>query len=944
VKPAASSDRAFNWLIPTGAVALYVLLFWPGISAGHLLAPGDGMTFFLPGFLGRHTLWDPTIQNGFPLAADPQTMTWYPVARLFSLAGSWNAFIVFPYVWAAFWMYRYAWLLTGNRFAAGVSGLVYSMSGFMMSHLGHVAYIHAAGWLPLVLLGLEQALRKGSWRWAMAAAGAVAMIFLAGNPQLTLYTGLFCAARAAALVAGRQARLRSALVAGAGVAAAALGLAAIQVLPSREFQVLSVRETIDYSIFSAYSLHPVELLTGLFPYVLGSRSSPLYPLHYIGWSGVEGAFHVGFVALFLAIVALSLAARPARYWAWTFVAVLLLASDGHTALGPLLFHVPVYQLFRSHGRWMLFADFSAALLAGYGAAALSEGVASRDALRLGRRFGLTLAAAGFALFTLAPFIHERAAQFGVGDYQVSWRLNAVRIPLAIALAGAAALMLWMRSPGSRMAQGLVAAALLASLASQARYDEWRTWPLTTADLSAPAGLELIGREARARQASLVAVDSSGWPGYEGEPLNFSRIWRWPTLSYYDPLYLKRFAEALSLNADAYLNDPTIMLGPAPDVYGALFATVTPHPGGSTIPYGGLRLPDQKMELVIGNPANGKPNPRDAQVPIPPDARKILLVSVLGNSTPIGQGDTVAQAEFSLASGRRLVVPLRAGIDTAEYSLECADVRPFMQHGLAPVFSTRIVQQAGKDCPLHNYIATIEPGAPEPIMTMTLRYVHPAGVLIVSNVWSVRPDGTVSAPDTTSAVTDNPLHWRARGRTRDALIFENLRVMERAWVTPAVRKLGPAEIQLAVRSGRFADGSPFDPRRVALVETGVAGFDAQEAAEPAAARATVTQPADTRLDVAVESPRRGFLVVRDAYYPGWRAWRNGAAVPIYQTNYLQRGVVVEAGQNHIRFEYVPWPFRLGLAITAITAALALATCLPGRLRALVERLFGREPSV
>jgi hypothetical protein len=937
-----------DWVFLAGVTALYILFFWPGIAAGHLLAPGDGRDYFLPMFLAPKTLWDPAFQNGYPVTGDPQVMTWYPVARIFGLLGSWgwvqswNAFILFGYIGAACWMYLYAFSLVGKRAAAAVSGVVYSMTGFMMGHLGHVTFINAACWIPGVLLGLEQAARKASWRWAMAAAGCLSMIFLSGNPQLTLYTCLFSAARLAALVVQRQARMRSAFASLAGMAAVTGGLCAIQLLPSRELQLLSERAAIDYTFFSAYSLHPVELLTGLFPFVLGSRGSPIYPQPYIGWSWVEGAFHVGFMVLFLALAALSLRPKRARFWGYAFVAAVLLASDGTTALGPLLFRLPVYQLFRSHGRWMLYADFSAALLAGHGFAALLEGIAWRDALRLAGRFLVALAVACFALFSLAPFLHDRAAQLGFTTYQVSLHLNAVRIPLAIALIGAAVLIVWMRYPRSRVAPALAACLLLASLASAARYEEWRTWPLpfTTADVQPPAALDAFGREARARQGSLLALDPSGQPTYEGEPLDYCRFWRWPSLSFYHPLYVARLGEILSLDeTGSFIGDAGMFLGQAPDLFGLLFVSVATHPAAPTVAYGNLRLPEARTNLMIGNPANGMPEPRSAQAPIPADAQKILLTSALGNSAPIKQGDTVAEAVLSLASGRQAVYPIRAGIDTAEYALECVDVRPFMQHGLAPVFSTRMFPRAGGDCPLHDYIATIALGTHDPILQMTLRYVHPLGDLMVSHVWFVRPDGSVSASEVTSAVTESPLHWRSRGSTPHARVFENLRVMDRAWVVPAVRKLAPGEIQQAIRSGAFPDGSPFDPRQTALVERDVAGWASDSATAPAAARVSIAEPANTALDVSVDAPARGFLVVRDVYYPGWHAYRNGAEVPIYQTNYIQRGMVVEPGQNRIRFEYSPAPFRLGAGIMLTAASFALATCWHGRLRSLMERLFG-----
>lgn len=932
-----------DWLFLAGVTALYLVLFWPGITAGKLLAPGDGQDYFLPMFLAPKTLWDPSFQNGYPLGSDPQVMTWYPVARLFGLMGSWNAFIVFCYIGAACGMYAYALSLTGKRAAAAVAGVVYSMSGFMIGQLGHLTFINAGCWIPGVLLGVEQAAQRASWRWAMAAAGCFAMIFLSGNPQLSVYTGLFVAARLAVLATERRVRWRAAIVALAATGAVTAGLGAIQLLPSRELQSLSERATIDYPFFSAYSLNPVELLTGLFPYVLGSRGSPPYPQPYVGWSFVEGSFHVGFIVLFLAMAALWRERQRARFWGWAFVAAVLLASDGWNALGRILFHVPIYQLFRAHGRWMLYADLSAAVLAAHGCAALLEGVSWRDALRLAGSFLAAIAVALYALFTLAPSIQEHAAQLSVPNYPITLGMNAVRIPLALALAGVAALLLWMRYPRSRVAQALVGGALVASLFSQARYDEWRTWPaFTTADLKPPAALDGFAREARARHDSLMALDPGAQPTYEGEPVDYSRLWRWPSASAYHPLYVERFGDILGLNsAGAFHGAPGLFLGPALDVNGVRFVAVISHASPATIAWGNWRLPDERIDFMIGNPIGGQPALRWTEMPIPGDAQKILLVSTLGASAPVRQGETVAEAVLTLASGREAVYPIRAGIDTAEHALECVDVRPIIQHGPAPVFDTHMMPRGGQDCATHNYITTIDLGAHEPILRARFRYVHAQGDLIVSHIWYVRADGSVSAADVASAIRDSPWHWRPRGATAHARVFENLQTMDRAWVTPAVRRMPSVEIELAMHSGAFADGSPFDPRQTALVEAEVAGWTG-DSALAGSAHVAVTG-ADTAVDVEVDTPARGLLVLRDVYYPGWRAYRNGAAAPIYQTDFTGRGVVVEAGHSRVRFEYAPGPFRLGAAMAAAAAAFALASCFYGPLRARLERLFGSGPA-
>ena len=66
----------------------------------------------------------------------------------------------------------------------------------------------------------------------------------------------------------------------------------------------------------------------------------------------------------------------------------------------------------------------------------------------------------------------------------------------------------------------------------------------------------------------------------------------------------------------------------------------------------------------------------------------------------------------------------------------------------------------------------------------------------------------------------------------------------------------------------------------------------------------------------------FLVLRDTYYPGWRAFVDGHEVHIWRTDYLFRGVEVPAGEHTIRFEFSPLSFRVGLVISIISFLLVL----------------------
>lgn len=62
----------------------------------------------------------------------------------------------------------------------------------------------------------------------------------------------------------------------------------------------------------------------------------------------------------------------------------------------------------------------------------------------------------------------------------------------------------------------------------------------------------------------------------------------------------------------------------------------------------------------------------------------------------------------------------------------------------------------------------------------------------------------------------------------------------------------------------------------------------------------------------------FLVLADNYYPGWEVEVDGRKDKIYKANFILRGVYLAPGKHTVRFFYNPVSFKIGLAISLITA--------------------------
>lgn len=60
----------------------------------------------------------------------------------------------------------------------------------------------------------------------------------------------------------------------------------------------------------------------------------------------------------------------------------------------------------------------------------------------------------------------------------------------------------------------------------------------------------------------------------------------------------------------------------------------------------------------------------------------------------------------------------------------------------------------------------------------------------------------------------------------------------------------------------------------------------------------------RLTISTSFRERGFVVLADQFYPGWKAYIDGKPSKIYRTNAVLRGVAVPGGEHVIIFKYVP----------------------------------------
>ena len=145
--------------------------------------------------------------------------------------------MIAAYVIASFGAFLLVQRLTVCRAAALFGGLVYGFSGMLLAHISHYNQIHVAAWVPFLLYGMVELWSGRVVVGGLIGSAALALMVLAGHPQLMVYAAYLTAAYAAYRTIGAQAktRRRVQLIAASAVAVAlGFGLAAILLVPAQE--------------------------------------------------------------------------------------------------------------------------------------------------------------------------------------------------------------------------------------------------------------------------------------------------------------------------------------------------------------------------------------------------------------------------------------------------------------------------------------------------------------------------------------------------------------------------------------------------------------------------------------------------------------------------------------------------------------------------------------
>ena len=849
-----------------------LLAYAPAWREGRMLAPGDGAALHLPlrsevfraWQRGEVPSWNGSIFSGTPLLASYRPGALHPLMLALAPLPPLAAFQLLVLVSLALtgpFAYLYARRLGAGPVGALTTGLGFALGPHLVAHLGDTATIVAAPALPLLLLAAENHLARP--RRALTAtlglAMTVALVLLSGSAAAALAAALLLGARLVLAFLPRLLRGDGPdVVRIASTAAAVLAgvlLAAPQLVPT----LVALGEAGAGGAGAAdRAAAPLSGVAGFVVRYVSHSPAPIFALSAVPLIGSVPALRAA-----AAVVSL--------------VLVLFALRGGPDMGGPL----------------PLAFDLALAVLAGL--ALETQWRARREPLgRRVRRLALVAALFAAASLSVATTVSGPLAP----ELQAPVGLLALALVLHFALAG---------SHDTVYAHvfllPLVVSFLLQPLGRQA----WAGAP-TAAELVQPtptrAALDRVMGERRDER--LLSL-STAWPHARARDLawaNLASLSGHRNANGYDPMVPEARLQALGgMRADGTVSRELLETDPGRlELLGVRWVQVPTEALAVPADADGL---GERLDVVLE-----PPRPLLFALPIT-RATEVRLLSFLAGAAQVQDGAIVAECVVRLASGREIALPIRAGVDTAEWAWDRPDLRGQVRHARPRVHSSFTTP---KGVTGNQYLAVLPLPGRYAVRSLRLRAMPgaPALRLVRAGLYDAEASRGIGLSTAAAFVSDEVRLAEAAG-TPLVSLFEVRRGIGPAWVVESLRRLPDAARVLDVLRAPTRLG--VDTRREALA----AEADVRGVVLPAGSRsqsADVAWAAGGRIVVRAGGP--GLLVIGEGYDRGFGARVDEVEAPVLRVNADRIGIVLQEGTHRIVLAHRARGFLAGLAIAALTA--------------------------
>ncbi len=845
-------NRARTWLWGMAVVLVIAIIYFGEVLLGRVYYGGDiarqyiAQRIVLAKSLRQGALpwWSPHVGIGYPMLAEGEIGALYPpnwiIALLFSPELGVSLSILLHHLLGGIGLYLYTRSLGLSKGASCLGGLVWTIGGFNVAHLNHVGIISVTAWLPWAFLLSRSLLvtKDGrhpvhGWLKTAGLGLVVGLQFLAGHPQMALMGSIALCFYILFLLYTVRPSLGRVLRWCAGISLGLL-VSLPQLLPTMELAILSQRAGgLKEIFFTSYSFPPLLLASYLSPFVMGNP----YPE-----GSVETMCYVGLLPLVLALAALFRSSKDERWFFFGLGVLGTLLSFGHcNPLYRYLQYVPVLNLFRVPGRYLYWASLSLAIFSALGVDTVRSTI-SRGTTPRGWWMVAILGACSVVVIgsvSLAPDVDGLVA---------AWHW----LPLLLS-AQTLLIVLFRGHIGRHLWVALACAVLCVDLyAYGAVLDATFNASVPRDQIEAPQSLDFFSRDEslyriRVKEEIvpiLSVMEESFYP-------NFALTYGLSSTNLYFPLVPRAYEgyeEALTsgrlnaLNVKYYLIPQLLPVDEETELYD---------------------VRDPFAALPIGRWVTFSPVEMDG----------LYIESYLSHSADLADGTLVGELLLRRVSGKEIAVPLRAGVETAEWAYERSDVRDEVAHSMPQVASSWPARSGFPpvDHLGHTYGAYVDVEAGE-VEAFNLRLLRPAAFVRVERVRLEEPSGQEHLLSHLVGLADHSIAYRSE----DVVVYRNHDVLPRAYTLPTS--------SLSVSGGELSLPSSLRGEDVEAVE--------------------MISYEDRSVVLRASVEEDSYLVLADQDYPGWRATVDGVPTPILPIDGVFRGLPLSPGEHDVVFTYHP----------------------------------------
>ena len=882
------SEGRLRRFLPLFLIIFSTLIFFRQMTFSDLiLARGDTYNYFYPYWdvrnaafrAGELPLWTTDLFMGAPLLANPQLGSYYPLNWLtapFRAPQAIKISILLHSILAGlgvFYLYREA--VEKRILPALLAALVYSFSGYLGAHVEQINQFQGLAWLPILFTLYHRTLTRGRpWRDGLLFALAWALQIFCGHTQTVFISGIGLGVYGIGLgMAARETprQIGRRLLTLSVCTLVALLLAMPQLLPSLELIGMSNRG-------SGFSSGEATAFS-LSPNLLGRALLPSYDGQLFG----EYVAYVGVIGLGLALWGVTAGHLPVgkrRLWIGMALLGLLLALGRYSPLFLLLVELPGFNLFRVPARFLALSTLGISILAGIGLSALDRGHSNGRA-HGDRRGAIAVGLIITVIIILTRFVlrPDPGAIFG-GSVISNSSLALWGLALLLLL-----LLLILRHPWMPWAAAALVFAELLLAAQNMPYN----------DLSPPEvylGQRFTISQMLAYQAEEIAP---------GRTLSISQIYFDPgdivaLRARYDRLGMDFNAQFHALDAvkkqEMLMPNLSLTWGiPTIDGFGGGI-TPTVYYSQFTSPL----LPEGTARAVDGRLGErmALPECRGACIP---DLRWLQMTDtryvIVDKVHDIWHDDIAydtALADF-WQDVDRIIWPEEL-FDQARI----LHTKPLAGRSDALDLQNDLLLTETDEQGLQTILAS-----DHSILAVTLTYSGNKSIFL-----------QVQPPEFERVLSSAIKIYRVSSKGSRAYLASQVRILpdNLPGHEEALRVIHQGD-QVVIHGDAELDVLAVDqPGQVSIVE-----YD------------------DTHVVLQVDSPAPAYLILRDAFYPGWTANIDGEPAPILRANVLFRALQVPAGESRVVFTFEPhlWQVSLAAGVAMWVAALSLLVLLFRRAR-------------